>query len=265
MPNSRPVSLPIRMFAVTVAGMALLSGCMDGLDSTPRPTATVTVATPGPNDIPVAKLLDDHIAAWESVEAWVSETRIQSLGDGSSESTASISTERVSPPSQRHVLTTNGDAVVSEEVVDDGIVYMRGTLISTSIYPDVDAETWISFSPELAPPETVLEQRVAYLTSPPAYPFADVTAETRALSASPAGEALVQEQSCEVWEFSTTAEETGGLDIRVSFDAAGRPCELVRRAEGVVETTTWSYPEVPEAIAAPAEAIPVREFPSIPT
>ncbi len=265
MPTFRSVPLPIPIFAVTVAGMVLLSGCTGNLHSTSRPTATVTVASPGPNDIPVGTLLEDHSVAWESVEAWISETRIQSLGDGSSESTASISTERVNLPSQRHVLTTNGDTVVSEEVVVDDIVFMRGTLVSSSIYPEVDAETWISFSPELAPPETVLEARVAYLTSPPAYPFADVTAETRSLSASPAGEDVVEEQSCKAWEFSTTLEQTGGLEVRLSFDAEGRPCQLVRTAEGVVETTTWTYPEAAEAIVAPAEAIPVLEFPALPS
>jgi hypothetical protein len=265
MTTSRPVSIPIRMVAVTVAGMVVLSGCIDALDSTPRPTATVTVASPGPDDIPVGTLLDDHSVAWEGVEGWVSEARIQTLGDGSSESTASVSMERVNLPSQRHILTTNGDTVVSEEVVVDGTVYMRGAMVSSSIYPDVDAETWISFTPELAPPETVLEQRVAYITSPPAYPFADVSAETRALSASPAGEVLVEDQLCEAWEYSTTTEQAGGLDVRLSFDAEGRPCQLVRAAEGVVETTTWIYPQELEPIVAPAEATPVLQFPSDPT
>ncbi|HEV2128345.1 MAG TPA: hypothetical protein VGR22_06995, partial [Thermomicrobiales bacterium] len=186
----------------------------------------------------------------------------QSVGSG--DPPVSVTTDRVILPDKRHTLTTNSDTVVTEEIMIGDTIYMRGTLVSSSIYPSLDPETWISFSPEQAPEDSVLEQRVTYLTTALRYPFADVTAVTRALPASPAGEVIVGDRPCKAWTFSTTDDMTEGIEYVLAFDVEGRPCQLVREGGGVTETRTWSYPDNPGPINAPEEAVRVEQFPAAP-
>lgn len=252
-----------RPLLVLATGALLLGGCTVDLDADPTPTAGPTAVVFGPNDVAVGGLVDEGREAWESVDAWTAETRIDSA-EAAEGSASSATTERVILPGSRHVLTTNNETVVTEEIVVDGRVYMRGTLVSSSIYPDASPETWITFSADIVPTESVLAQRVEQLTAPPAYPFASVTDETRALPARPSGEIQVDDRTCMVWRFTTATAQSEGIEHRIAFDGDGRPCQLVRESGGVVETTTWRYPSEPEPIEAPGDAVRVDAFPGAP-
>jgi hypothetical protein len=144
-----------------------------------------------------------------------------------------VAKETVVLPRDRHVVTTNGDTVVAEEIATGGRIYMRGTLVTSSIYPEVDADTWISFTPDQAPADTALAQRVAYLTTPPGFPFATFTEETRALPAKPAGEIEVDDRVCLVYHFTSPSQDSDGIDYRIAFDDDDRPGLVVRVAGGV--------------------------------
>jgi hypothetical protein len=243
-----------------VAGALLLAACsFDTLE--PEPTATPTAVAFEPGDVAVGTLIDDARASWESVDAWVAETRGDSTATEGDSGISSSTTETVVRPDRRRILTMNGDTVVTEEIVLDGRIYMRGTLVSSSIYPAAGPEEWISFTADQVPEGSVLEQEVAFLTAPPEYPFTSITAETRALPAKPSGEVRVGDRTCDAWRFTTTTPETAGIDYTIAFDAENRPCQLVREAGGVVETTTWTYPAEPEPIEAPQDATPVAAFP----
>jgi hypothetical protein len=245
-------------------GIALvLGGCSYESTLESEPTATATAVTFGPTDIAVGSLLDDASAAWDGIKTWTVETRTEASGDGST-TTTSVAKETVVLPNERHVVTTNGDTVVAEEIATGGRIYMRGTLVTSSIYPEVDADTWISFTPDQAPADTALAQRVDYLTTPPGFPFATFTEETRALPAKPAGEIEVDDRVCLVYHFTTTSQDSDGIDYRVAFDDDDRPCQLVRDAGGVVETTVWHYPDSPEPISTPKNAVEVKDFPGAP-
>ncbi len=255
-------NLPRRLTAlVTVVAASLLFGaCSFGDSLEPEPTPEPTAVTFEPGDEAVGTLIDRGRPAWEQVDSWVAETR----GDTSATEggISSSTTTTVILPDQRHVRTLNGETVVTEEIVLDGTIYMRGTLVSSSIFPTVDAETWIRFTPDQVPADSVLAQEVAFLTAPPGYPFADFTDETRALPASPSGEVKVGDRTCDVWTFTTNTADQPGIDYAMAFDAEGRPCQLVRESGGVVETTTWTYSTSPEPIVAPENATPVEQFPS---
>jgi hypothetical protein len=244
-----------------MAGTLLLASCSLELDPDPTPTAAPTAVVFGPNDIVVDTLLDDSLAAWKSVTGWTSETSIDSPQGGSASGASTRIAEEMILPGDRHLLSMNGETVVTEEIVADGTLYMRGTLVSSSIYPAVDADTWITFTPDQVPPGTVLEQRVSYLLSAPEFPFASVTDETRALPARPAGEIQVDGRACLVFAFTTASADSAGINYRIAFDEQDRPCQLVREAGGVIETTSWSYPERQEPITAPADATRVDAFP----
>ncbi len=252
-----------RLVLLGVAIALVLGGCSYDSTLEPKPTATATAIAFGPTDIAVGSLLSDASAAWDGVEAWTVETRTETSSDGSS-ATTSVARETVLLPNDRHVVTTNGDTVVAEEIATGGTIYMRGTLVTSSIYPEVDADTWISFTPDQAPADTALAERVAYLTTPPAFPFATFSAETRALPAKPAGEIEVDDRVCLVYHFTTTSPEREGIDYRIAFDKDDHPCQIVREAGGVVETTVWHYPDSPEPIAAPKDVVVVDEFPGAP-
>lgn len=266
MPTTPRFPRPIAVAFLTAGSAVLLMGCTVDLESTPEPTATATAITFDPEDVAVGELLDEATASWDSVDAWVSETRIETPSSGSGEAAStSESTERVILPGDRYVLTTNGDTIVSEEIAVGGRIYMRGALVTSSIYPDAAPDEWIAFTPDLVPEGTVLEQRVDYLTMPPGYPFRDVSATTRQLPASPSETISIDERECDAWTFSTATSGQEGLDYTIAFDQQNRPCQLIREGGGVTETTTWTYPETPEPIEAPSDAISVQEFPSDPS
>lgn len=261
------MSPPLRRLLTSVAwlivGTIALAACT--LDNGPGddPTATPTAIAFSHDDVAVGNLLDEAEAAWSDVERWTSETRIESPSDGPA-ATESMTSEEVVLPGDRHIVSMNGDTVVSEEIIVDDTIYMRGTLVSSSIYPEVNAATWITFTPEQVPADTPLAQRVAYLTAPPEFPFATVTDETRALPAQPAGEIQAGDRTCHVYRFTTTEEEDEGLSYRIAFDDADRPCQMIREGGGVVETTTWTYVDAPTEIASPESAISVDAFPTMP-
>lgn len=252
-----------RWLPLIVASSILLTACTFD-DVEPEPTATPTAVTFGPDDVAVGTLLNRSSAAWDSVEAWTVETRIESPETSSGSAADSVSTERVMATGERHVRNMNGENLVSEEISTGGTIFMRGSLVSSSIYTEVDSSTWISFTPDLVPPDSPLEQRVVYLTAPPAFPFATVTAETRALPASPAGETQVDDRVCSVYTFTTSEIEGQGIEYRLGFDENDRPCQLAREGGGVIETTTWTYPESPDAITPPEGAVTVEAFPDAP-
>jgi hypothetical protein len=264
MTRNGPRSRRFRSLTTIVAAVLLLPACSVDLDPTPEPAASATAVSFGPDDVPVGSLIDTSATAWESVDAWTSEMRIDSPESTDASGSSSATTEQVMLPGDRHVLSMNGETVVTEEIVVDGRVYMRGTLVSSAIYPAVDAETWITFDPDQVPPETVLDQRVAYLLAPPEFPFASVTPETRALPAQPVGDVQVGDRTCEAWQFTTATGDDDGIEHRIAFDAEGRPCRLIREGGGVVETTIWTYPAEPEPITAPADAVTVEAFPGAP-
>lgn len=259
-----PTARRFRRLTAALTITALLAGCTLDSDLEPDPTATPTAVTFGPDDVAVGTLLEQSSSAWDEVDAWTVETRIESPNTDSGTAASSVSTERVISSGERHVLNMTGENLVSEEISTAGRIYMRGTLVSSSIYPDVDDSTWISFTSDQVPPDTVLEQRVAYLTTPAAFPFATVTAETRALPASPAGEIQSGARVCTVYQFTTAEIDGEGIDHRIAFDAENRPCQLVREGGGVIETTVWTYPESPEPITPPEGAVPVDTFPTAP-
>lgn len=264
MTRSHPATRRFCWLLLSIASVILLSACTIDDDVEPTPTAAPTAVTFGPDDIAVGTLLNESSASWDSVEAWTVETRIESPDAESSTASTTVSTERVTAAGDRHVLNMTGENLVSEEISTGGNVYMRGSLVSSSIYPDVDDSTWISFTADQVPPESALEQRVAYLTSPAAFPFATVTPETRALPASPAGEVQIGDRVCKVYQFTTAQLEGEGIEHRIAFDHADRPCQLVREGGGVIETTVWTYPESPEPITQPEEAVQVDAFPTAP-
>ena len=253
----------VRLAACTFAAALTISGCGLDLDPDPTPTAAPTEVTFGPDDIAVGELLDRSEEAWEGIDGWSTETRTEQPNASQSGGASAVTTEDVLLPSTRRVLSTNEETIVSEEIAIYGMIYMRGTLVTTSIYPDVDADTWIMFSPEEVPADTPLAQRVQYLTSAPDFPFSDVTAGTRGLPANPVGEVQVEGRDCSVYQFMASGASSGGITYRLAFDANWLPCQLILEGGGIVEMTTWSLDSSAIEITAPIDAVPIDTFPAI--
>lgn len=253
-----------RLHSCVLCSLAMMSACSIDTSTTPDPTATPTAITFGPNDVAVGELLDRSRSAWQDVTAWSSEARIDGPDKSENSGTESVTTEQVVLPSARRVLSMNGETIASEEIVVDGTVYMRGTIVPASIYPGVDQATWISFIPEQVPAGTPLEQRVDYLVSTPEFPFNDVSSETRDLPASPMGDTQAKDRTCSVYTFSNATDDEERINYRIAFDDQDRPCQLIKEGGGVVETTTWTYEHADLTINAPTDSVRVNEFPEMP-
>ncbi|HEV2128383.1 MAG TPA: hypothetical protein VGR22_07190, partial [Thermomicrobiales bacterium] len=124
MPHLKPARRHIRLLALALAGATLLAGCRLDLNADPEPTATPTAVSFGPNDMPVGTLLNEASVAWDEVDAWVEESRVETQSVAAGGPPASVTTDRVILPDQRHTLTTNGDTLVSEEIVIGDTIYM---------------------------------------------------------------------------------------------------------------------------------------------
>ncbi len=252
----------VRVVAGALAAALTLGGCSVDLDPDPTPTVAPTEITFGPDDIAVGILLDRSREAWAEVDGWSSEARTEQVDASESGGASTITTEEVLLPSTRRVLSTTAETVVSEEIAIGGMIYMRGTRVSGSIFPDVDADTWIAFAPDAAPANTPLAQRVRYLTADPTFPFRDVTAGTRALPATPVDEAQLDGRGCSVYQFASAEGSSAGITYRIAFDADWLPCRLTLEAGGIVETTTWSFDAGAIEITAPDDAVAVDTFPT---
>lgn len=264
MPLNVSIPYSLRIAICALAGSFVLSGCSVDLERDPAPTAAPTAITFGPDDVAVGELLDRSRSAWSTLEGWSSEARTEQLDASESGAGSTVTVEQVQLPSKRRVLSSTGETVVSEELAIDGTIYMRGSLVTSSIYPDVDPDTWIVFTPDNVPADTPLAQRVRYLTGEPAFPFNSVTAATRALPASPVGEIQVNDRTCSVYQFRTERDPSSGITYRIAFADNWLPCQFVAEGGGIVETTTWDYDVSTFSISAPDVAVPVDTFPNAP-
>ncbi len=244
-----------RSFVVALILVLILAGCGNSSEpATPEPTPQPTpLPTVTPGGTTVGGLLTAMEAAWSGV-ASMRTTQWDTDGGASATPPAngSMTVETVILPNARHRVQLVGGIAVDEQIVVDGRIFMRGATVPAMIAPAVDAATWIEVDAAAADAGLPIAGLISYLTTPIDSPLGEVTAETRALEAFPAGMTEVAGRSCQVFTFAPGDAVT----YQLSVDMQGLPCSLVVTGGGQSTITTYEF-NIPDlAIAAPVVATP---------
>jgi hypothetical protein len=233
-----------------------LASCGTGSNDpepTVAPTATVLPTLP-PGAITVGNVIVEIEAAWAGIGSWRATTWSTESPDLSTPASGDqVTIEEVVLPSSRHLAQVTGGVVVDEQLLVDGRVYMKGSLVQAAIAPNIDTNTWVEVDPAAASSSTSIAPQVAYLTSPITSPFASVSPETRALQAVPAGDITVEGRTCRRYTFGTADE---GIAYELALDERNLPCRLVQSGGGYSNVTTYAFDVPGLVLAAPAIATP---------
>jgi hypothetical protein len=244
--------------------LLLLSACSSGNDAAPSPARPTDAATPtlAPGQTRVGDLLARAEASWSSVSNLRSVfTSTQTTSSGTAAGQREVVVEEIKPDRRRVVIRQDG-AVIDEQIVVEGVIYLRGSFVAGLVAPNVGAETWVTVDPALVPPDTPVGQQMSALTAPIAPPYQTVSAETRALPATAAGRVDVEGRSCAAFTFSARDATSGGqIDYTLALDDTDRLCALDQTAGAVTNRTIFTY-NLPElTIEAPLAATPVSGTP----
>jgi hypothetical protein len=238
----------------------LLVSCSSGSSDptqTPEPTATMAPTLP-PDAITVGDLVARVEAAWPQVVSMRTTFRSAELSTAGTPAADSVVTiEEVVMPSDRHVVQEIDGEVTDEQLVVDGRVYMKGTLVPAAIAPQVDANTWVEVDPAAASSDSPAAMQVAYLLSPVVSPFAGVSTETRGMLATPIGDIVVDGRTCQGFTFGDSAGGEEGISYELTLDEQNLPCRLIQTAGGYASVTAYAF-NVPDlTLTAPDIGTPV--------
>ena len=262
-----PVQLHRRpTFVLGALVLLVLGACSSGSDDPPPPTLVppTEVATPtlAPGQARVGDLLERAEASWDGV------TNLRSVFSSTETSSSEAETggrevvvEEVKPDRRRVVVREDG-IVTDEQIVVDGVIYLRGSFVAGLVAPNVGDQTWVTVDPAVVPPDTPVGQQVAALNAPISAPYQAVRPETRALPATPAGRIDIAGRSCQAFTFSARDTVSGGqIEYTLALDDTDRLCALNQSAGAVTNRTVFTY-NVPQlTIEAPLAATPVSGTP----
>ena len=246
------------LIAALIVSAVLLAGCGGGdapsPTSTPEPTSTVAPLPPGA--ITVGDLLAQMDIAWPSVTSFRTTFWSTTGTDFSTPpATGLVTIEEAVLPATRRVIQLTDGVVTDEQIVVDGRIYMKGALVPAAIAPMMDVSTWVEIDPSGASSNSPAAMQIAYLTSPIASPFAEVSDETRGLQAVPAGEVTINGRTCTPYTFG----DPSTVSYELALDANNLPCRLTMTAGGSTNVTTYEVNPTDIAIAAPDLATPAAE------
>lgn len=242
--------------------------CGSGNDeSTPTPAAQTATTEAAPTaeqgQTTLGELLDRIDAAWSTVESYRITSTSGSAPDASGQSSpnAQKTVEEWSAPNNRRIIQYTNDQVTDESVYVNSRVFMYGSFVASAIAPEVGPNAWVVLDPSVIPSDTPVGSRVAFLTRDPANPFADVTGDLRATGIRETGTATIGGRRCTVYAFAGSSEGGEGISYELAIDEGDLPCQLVKHAGSVRESTVYEINPGDVRIIAPDAGTPVNGTP----
>ena len=247
------------------------------LDLTPEATATESavdaVASPSPVTSPVAgdptvgELADRIAAAWSGVTSYRTTfttfemAPIASPVLGGSASPVAGGAERIVVedvvlPDQRRRVETVGGRIVSEIVLADGAVYVRG-IASTGTPTAMGA--FVEIDPAIWPADSVYRAIYDGITTPIVPPYSALSDDERNRIAHLVGETSVGGRTCTAYRVADTSNIGERLDVVISLDEDDLLCSIETRASGLgttIGTTVFEF-NLPFKITAPENVLTI--------
>lgn len=252
------------VLVLLVTLVACSSDSESPLATVPRESAPTATPTFQPGQVRVGDLLARVEQSWAGVSNMRSVfTASETPGRGTATPVAlsEVIVDEIKPDRRRIVIRENG-VVSGEQIAIGETIYLRGAFVSGLVAPNVDSQTWVTVDPSPVPPESPVGRQLAALRTPITPPFQSVSAETRALPATPAGNVQIGGQTCDAYTFTTNDPRSGGaIMTTLMLDDEGRLCALERSAARITNRTVFSYNLPDLAIEPPFAATPVSGTP----
>lgn len=255
------------LIPIVLAAVAILSGCGNGGNAAnPSPTSE-------PTEGPIPTLTADQISVGDLLKridtAWPTVTNMREVAwSGSASSTVGTppadvlaSTEETVLPASRRITTTMGGAPTDDQISVNGAAYFKGSFVVGAVAPFAGADTWVQVDPAIVPADSMVGQRLAYLTRPIAPPYGTVSNDLRARAATPAGTIEAGGRTCSIFTFVDTTTNGSKIDYALSLDDKNLPCSLVQSAGGFENITIYTFNDPKVVISVPEGATPVSATP----
>lgn len=275
--NGRTAWAGRRLLAATlaVAVALLLAACGDEeAATTPAAATRATGVQPGGGSPAAAgeprtlgDLADRVDAAWAGVGAFrsvfvVTPPTLASPVAGSPAASPApaagqveIVREVVAADRQRFEQRADG-ALISEAIVADGRVYVRGAAART-LLPEADPAVWVEGDPAALPPVAGGDPLLARIVAPIASPLSAVPGNLRPQELRPLGPVDVAGRTCQAYGAAATTATGTRIDITIAVGRDDLPCFVETRAGGAGGRETFDAYGQPFAIAPPAASTPV--------
>lgn len=272
----RTLPLLARLLAASVL-IAVLSACTSDSDEADSASSAPEVAMQSDSDLStpetstssggmtVRTIVDRVATAWPNVETIrvvsMSGTVPSPNSPSTPESAQTMSVEEWSAPNNRRIVEYVSGTVVNEQRFVDGVVYMRGIFVSTSVAPEVGPETWIILDPTVVPRDTPVGARVTYLTRQPGTPFGSMTEDMLSVEVRDSGTVTVNDRRCQLYTFGDESNRGDEIRYEVAIDENDFPCQVVQRAGQFQNSNVYDVNSGDVLIVAPLEGTPVSGTP----
>ena len=267
LPSNRQLARLLSLGLIAI----LLAGCSSGSapDTGEAESGDLTSLDPMPTaaegELTVGILLAQIDAAWPKV----TNMRVTTMSgpvpaEGEPQTPVAegvITVEEWAAPNNRRIVERMGDQVVNEQVFVDGMVYMWGMFVGTSVAPQVGSDTWVMLDPEVIPPDTPVGYRVNYIIREPGTPFGTVSEEMQRRPAKESGMVQVSDRSCTLYTFIDTTQLGDRIYYELALDIESLPCQLVQRGGGYQNSSVYEINDEDIRITPPDAATPVTGTP----
>jgi hypothetical protein len=261
-------------FGLLIACLAcvpLLAACGDDSspapESTPSPTPLLTLSTaaagatetetapassPAPGEVTVGHIADRIAAAWPAVRTFRTTLQTTTLSPLASPVASPVASpaagivqltivDEAIQPDRRHRIQSDDGQVVSEMVLVDGVVYLRGVELpgATPVAPDPSA--WATLDPATISEESPYRSLYEGMSAPLLAPYSGLSEDERDRSARPVGTVSVGGRSCEAFQVADTTLTGERIDVVIAIGEDNLPCSIETRAGSSVTVTTFEY------------------------
>lgn len=264
----------------SLACVTVLAACGDKSDPKPEPTpsstpllslstatgnAAVTSAavegSPVPGELTVGQIADRIVAAWSTVRTYRT-----TMHTTSSPLASPVASPIASPaagviqlaimevaiqPDRRHRIQSADGRVVSEMIVVNGVVYLKGIVLPGATPVAADPNVWATLDPATIAAESPYRTLYDGMTAPILPPYSRLSDDERDRIARPVDTVTVDGRRCRAFQVADTTLTGERIDVVIAIGEDGLPCSIETRAGSSVTVTTFEY-NLPLTIEPPS-------------
>lgn len=158
-------------------------------------------------------------------------------------------------PGRQRLEQRDGGVLVSEAVVADGRVAVRG-VAARALLPEADPATWVAVDLAALPPFAGGDPLLARIVAPIESPLARLPDNLRPQDPRPLGEVEVAGRTCRAYGAADTTRTGARIDITIAVDGDDLPCFVETRSGGAGGRETFDAYGASFAIEPPAQTVP---------
>lgn len=262
---ARILSLSLIVIVLAGCGPSGTSTSTDSQDEEAAARDPIPTAEEG--ELTVGDLINRVNEAWPGVTSMrVTSTSgpvpTQSDAASSPQPQGAVTIEEWVAPNKRRIVELVGGTVTNEQIYVNGIVYMWGMFVGTSVAPEAGTQTWVQVDDiDAVPPDTPVGYRVSYITRGPDMPFSSISEGMRKRPARESGTVKVGGRTCTLYTFVDSTQLGDRIVYELALDDNNLPCQLVQRAGGFQNSSVYEINEPDIQIIAPDASTPVSGTP----